>query len=322
MLLRLGPVGDRDGAVSMVERVAVCARRRALLRAAGACGLVSCGLVSCTAVRAGKRAPARVIVLNWDLAEMLLSLGMAPVGLAAPAWYTKTVVEPPLPSGIVDVGLLYQPNYDVLFELSPDLLLVTPGHASARASFERLAPTLTLGAYATDPHPYGAMRIEARTLAKRLGRDAQADALIAQTDDAIAQARDALAAQRGEAVCIAQAVDDRHLRVFGPGSLFDDLLRAIGLENAASRDAGVTNASAIIDMERAARMHDARVLWTGSGNTPATGRNPVWRALPFSRTGRSARLPVISPTGALVSSQRFVRAVSRLLPSIETHRAF
>ncbi len=73
---------------------------------------------------------------------MLLSLGVAPVGLPAPAWYTSGIVELPLPSGVVDVGLLFQPNYDLLYELRPDLIVVTPTHASVRALFE--PPTLTL----------------------------------------------------------------------------------------------------------------------------------------------------------------------------------
>jgi ferric hydroxamate transport system substrate-binding protein len=303
-------------------------KRRALLRALGAAALLNGAIAARAATASRASAPARVVVLSWELTEMLLSLGVAPVGVPAPAWYTRDVVEPPLPQGVTDVGLLFQPNYDLLYELRPDLILVTPAHASVRDGYERLAPTLTLGAYMSDPQPYRAMRAEALTLGRRLDREAQAEALLARTETVIAQSAAALAGAHTP-VCVAQVVDDRHVRVYGSGSLFDEILQSLGLRNAATTmPAGAPAAlissrtgAGVIELERLAQLQDANLLCVDGGapgGLAALQGNPVWRHLPFSEPGRSAMLPVIAATGALVSVQRFARAVACAVPSMRT----
>ncbi|MFM0317514.1 ABC transporter substrate-binding protein [Paraburkholderia nemoris] len=313
-----------DGLIAPVSE-----KRRLSLRALAAAALGMTAAAHGATLDAASRAPRRIIVLNWDLTEMLLSLGVAPVGVPAPAWYVSSVVEPPLPRGVVDVGLLFQPNYDLLYELRPDLMVITPAHASVRASFERIATTLTLGAYTMDPQPYRAMRGEAMTLARHLGVEAKAEALLNATSGVLAQSRAALDAATPTggypAVYVAQLVDDRHLRVFGTGSMFDEILQTLGIRNAAvtalgrgSNGSGMSGSAYIVELDRLAAAPDARILWVGSGapgNMAGLQRNPVWRQLPFSQAGRTATLPVISATGALISVQRFARAVANAMQS-------
>jgi ferric hydroxamate transport system substrate-binding protein len=296
-------------------------KRRAFIRSTCAAGLLP------LATLAHASGTPRVIPLSWDLAEMLLSLGVTPVGLPAPGWYRSGIVEPPLPARVVDIGLLFQPNYDLLYELRPDLIVATPAHASVLASFQRIAPTITLGAYMSDARPYRAMRGEAMTLARRIGRTADADALLKQTDAAIETSRAALSGQHAQnaqhaqyaPVCIAEPVDDRHLRLYGPGSMFDELLGMLGLVNAAARDTLVKSDTSIVAMDTLARMPDANLLWIGRNNASMVQGNAVWRQLPFSQPSRTATLPMISSTGALVSVQRFARAVAHTVPSLSAH---
>jgi ferric hydroxamate transport system substrate-binding protein len=280
-------------------------RRRAFLGALCAAALSARAAFAATS--------PRVIPLSWDLAEMLLSLGITPVGLPAPAWYRSGIVEPPLPGGVVDIGLLFQPNYDLLYELRPDLIIATPAHASVRASFERIAPTMTLGAYMSDAKPYRAMRGEAVVLGRRIGRETEAERLISQTDEIVERAK---FSGKYAPVCIAEPVDERHLRLYGSGSMFDELLGLLGLVNAATRDGLVKDAMSIVDMESLARMPDANLLWIGRDNAAALNSNPVWQQLPFSQPARAATLPMISSTGALVSVQRFARALAQTVPSM------
>jgi ferric hydroxamate transport system substrate-binding protein len=128
-------------------------------------------------------------------------------------------------------------------------------------------------------------------------------------------------------VYVAQIVDDRHLRVFGSGSMFDEILQTLGLRNAAapassrggSSLVAAQSAQEIVELDQLAQVPDACVLWVGSsagGENGALRLNPVWRQLPFSQAGRSATLPVISATGALISVQRFARAVVGAMPAI------
>src|ERR1700754_4673937 len=176
--LLLGRNADRarDGALPMVS----VTRRRMLMGGTAAGVVSSCGFaealgfgaraavaaeptdatVRSTAGDAGAPATAaveaaaarmctapRIVVLDWPLTEIVLSLGVVPVGVSRPVWYTRLDGVPPLPPSAVDTGLLDQPNFEVIETLKPDLIVVTPAHAPMRTLLERIAPTLAVPLY-------------------------------------------------------------------------------------------------------------------------------------------------------------------------------
>lgn len=301
-------------------------RRRRVLAALGA--LASTSSFGATPPRAPRspRSPRRIVVLNWELTETLLALGRAPVGIPLPDWYASGIVAPPLPPGVVDVGLLYQPNFDVLLTLAPDLLIVTPAHAALMTPLQRIAPTLTLGAYMSAAQPFEALCAETQTMARALAAPDHAMALIAATQRGFAAAADAIAATPTRAtrpVIVAEALDERHFRVYGAGSLFDAVLARIGLRNAANpRDAAgrpqdapwPTNAagSATVALQRLFDVPQADILLVGPLHDDlraALSASPLWRALPAVRERRVSVLPVIAAFGGLVSMQRFAAAL-------------
>lgn len=275
--------------------------------------------------------PRRIVVLNWELTETLLALGAAPVGIPLPDWYTSTIAVPPLPRGVADVGLLYQPNFEVLLALSPDLLIVTPGHAGLLGPLQRIAPTLTLGAYMSAANPYRSLCAETVTMARALAAAPRATALIAATDSALADVAAHMRATRGKrAVIVADAVDDRHMRVYAAGSLFDSVLGRIGIVNAvnpgnaggvsAARWAANAMGSATVPLQRLLDVAHADILLVGPLAPDVRASlvaSPLWRALPAARERRVALLPVIAPYGGLVSMQRFATAVAGALATID-----
>lgn len=320
-----------SGALSPSLRAST--RRRFLRAASGACAFACLSPIK---LLAATRAPQRVIVLNWELTETLLALGRAPVGIPLPDWYTRTIVTPPLPQHVIDVGLLYQPNFDVLLDLAPDLLIVTPQHAGLLAPLRRIAPTLTLGAYMNAPKPLDALRGETLTMAHALATpDAQARAntLIAGTDFEIGAVEARLRGTVQRPVIVADAIDERHLRVYARGSLFDDVLARIGVNNAANpRDAvsgdkagnqaaakrWTANAmgSAVVPLQKLVDVANADILLAGPllpQTRAALAESALWRALPAVRERRVSVLPVIAPYGGLVSMQRFASAVETAL---------
>jgi ABC-type Fe3+-hydroxamate transport system substrate-binding protein len=318
--------------------------RRRWLAHSGALGLSVCaelGMPSAlfaatfaVAPTVAPSAPHRIVTMSWELTETLLALGVTPIGTSLPDWYRSTVVAPLLPASVVDIGLLYQPNFDVLQMLDPDLFLITPGHAPAKASLERLAPTLTLAAFMSSPAPYQALCDETAELAARLQRPARATALIEAAAHTVEDVRLRLgtrAALTAAPVIVADLVDDRHLRVYGRGSLFDEMLAKLGVVNAVHPRIGTngTNAGAgvwateagfaLVPLQRLVEARQASLLLVGPVAAPmraALERNAIWRALPAVRNKRVVTLPVIAPYGGLVSMQRFARAVDAALTLI------
>jgi iron complex transport system substrate-binding protein len=275
---------------------------------------------------ASPAAPSRIVSMSWELTETLLALGHSPVAMSLPEWYTKTIVEPPLPEGVIDIGLLYQPNFEVLQQLAPDLLILTPGHASLQPLLARLAPTVTLGAYMGAEQPYPALQEDTRQMARVLDCPERAQALITATEQCFAAVREHLSAQPGLATAptfVADVIDEHHLRVYGAGSLFDAVLQKIGVNNATHPVDGaagqwVTNSagSALVPLQRIAQVPGANLLLMGPvapSVRAALQSSPVWQAMPCVRERRVALLPVIAPYGGLSSMQRFARAVETAL---------
>ncbi|KAF1011248.1 MAG: Iron(3+)-hydroxamate-binding protein FhuD [Pseudomonas fluorescens] len=262
--------------------------------------------------QASANTPSRIVTLSWELTETLLALGHTPVATALPDWYRRTIVEPPLPQGVANIGLLYQPNFEVLRDLAPDLLILTPGHFSLQPALARLAPTLTLGRYMDAEQPYPALLDDTRTLAQALNETVRAEQLIADTQRCFTTVLDP------RPTFVADAVDGHFLRVYGQGSLFDAVMQTRGMTNGATVAGLATHAggSALVPVQRLASVTEANLLLVGPvapGVRAALQRSPVWQALPCVRGRRVAELPVIAPYGGLVSMQRFARALDAAL---------
>ncbi len=274
--------------------------------------------------------PHRIVVMDFGLTEILLTLGVTPLATSVPDWYRRTNVAPPLPGGVIDIGLLYQPNFELLEQLRPDLLVLTPAHAPMRAQLERIAPTLTLALSAAGVEPWRQIEQATRRFAHVLDRAPQAEAAIAAAAAELDAARARLAAHAGGAadaasppLFVVEFIDDRHVLVYGPGSLFGDVMTRLGLRNAWT---GPTNARgyAVTDFTRLVDAADARLVYIeplpeAARATLANG--VLWHSLPFVRTGSVADIPKVSQGGALYTAARFARQLVDVLLSREARHA-
>lgn len=275
--------------------------------------------------RARAAAPRRVIVLDWGLAELTLALGVVPVGMANTPGFRRYFTACPVPDSVVDLGLMFQPNMELMLALEPDLIVITPAHASMRGALERLAPTLTLGMFRASPTPYTAACEETMRLARLFGRAAQGEAAVAQSRRAIAAARarlDALPAYAnaggGAPVYLTRFIDESHLRVFGTHSLFGELLAQLGLRNAWG-GADRATASAMIgfdalDADPRATLVYVKPLPAMTATMMRTSR--IWQAMPFAGAGRMTGMAEVPPEGGILSAAYFAQALVDALAAL------
>lgn len=271
----------------------------------------------------GTSAPKRVVVMDFGLTEMLLTLGVTPLATSVPDWYRRTNVAPPLPAGVIDIGLLYQPNFELLEQLHPDLLLLTPAHAPMRAQLERIAPTLTLALSANGVEPWMQIANETRRLARVLHREPQAQTAIAAADAQVSSARARLPAggESAAPIFVVEFIDDRHLLVYGTGSLFGDVMTRMGLRNAwtgptNARGYAVTDFTRLADAADTADAAHARLVYIDplpDAARATLAQGVLWHSLPFVRAGRVAGMPKVSQGGALYSGARFARQLADVL---------
>ncbi|MDX7951275.1 ABC transporter substrate-binding protein [Lichenihabitans sp. Uapishka_5] len=199
--------------------------RRVLLAAAMSAGL--------GAGRAEAEAPPRRLAsLDWGWASTLIAMGLAPVGVTETRLYADWVGEPALPPGTAELGFRTAPNLETLLLLRPDLILTSDLNAALQPQLERIAPTFESRVFADNRRPLLNARADVSRLGVRLGREAAAETWLAESARRFAAARSRLSGLQGHPVVPVQFVDDRHLIYYGAGSLYGDVIVALGLRSA------------------------------------------------------------------------------------------
>lgn len=172
-------------------------------------------------VQAAKN-PQTVVVFDYGLLDTLDSFGVEVAG----------VVKSSLPSYLgkfradqyADIGTLFEPNFERIYELQPDLILVSGRQAQVFAELNRIAPTIYL---TIDTQDYwGSFSSNLRLLGEIFDRRELVESELAGIKDAI-DAINAQAAGLGSSALILMA-NDGSLSVYGPGSRFGVIHKEFG----------------------------------------------------------------------------------------------
>lgn len=285
-------------------------RRRLLALLGGS--LIASGSAGSGLAGAGG-ASSRMAVLDWALAATALALGGNVIGVPAIDYYSRSVVEPPMPDDVVDVGLLFTPNFELLDQLSPDLIVIPPALRIGEPFLQRIAATRVVD-LARDGDATIAAAIEGTGhLAEVIDRQSAWVKLRSDMERQLQDAAAQLARWRDRPLWIATSADDRHLTVFGPGSLFADILNRLGLVNA-QKESGFWRGQATVGLERIAAVPEAALVLIdadGSNSVSLPGSDSVfWQALPVVREGRVFRLPPVMENGGVPAVMRFSRLLA------------
>lgn len=259
----------------------------------------------------------RILALEWLPAELLMALGVTPLGVADRHNYAIWVGEPQLPASTVDLGLRTEPNLELMAQLHPSLILHSNGYGPAADKLARIAPTMGFDLNRGDGKPFSAARASLLQLGQRLGREAQAEAHLRAVDQQLAAARARLKPWADRPLLLMSLMDTRHAITFGANSLFLEVMEILGLTNAWQ---GETNfwGSAVVGLERLADVGEAFTLCFDHDNQrdmQQVMRSELWQALPFVRAGRFRQVPAVWYYGATCSALKFVRVLEHALES-------
>ncbi|MET0313436.1 MAG: ABC transporter substrate-binding protein, partial [Hansschlegelia sp.] len=248
---------------------------------------------------AARAAAARVVSLELQLTEILISLGAPPVAAADNALYRRLVAEPALPATVSDLGPLQQPNLEFLQYLAPDLIILPAWQGGPlRATLARVATVAVIGDLSPKP-PLERLEADVRKLAEAVDRRAQAEALLAAADETFDRARGSMSSQPTFLCRFFE--DGRHLAMIGSKSVVGSVAERVGVTNARHerQSAFGLGVAAIEDL---AAVPDARILHFHRGAETERAlrrleRSPLWRALPAVRKGEVFATPVVHPNG-------------------------
>lgn len=251
--------------------------------------------------------PQRVVAIEWNLVEYVLTLGVQPVGIADVEGYNTWVnigIEPG--PAVADVGLRYEPSLESIAALSPDLILgVTERDEAILDQLNAIAPTILLESYPTvaGETPLDDVNETIRTIALALGKQDVAERVIAETEAVIANATATIsdAGLAGAPFVVTQAFTAENvptLRLFNNRSLFGATMSSLGLVNAWEGEGTIEDdpwgfqtvtVEALVDVP--AETHLFYVVQdTDNIFADALADDPIWSSLPFVQEGRTYAL--------------------------------
>ncbi len=275
------------------------------------------GAASCAA-----DAAPPIATMDWMLVETLVALGAPPVAAAQLNGYDKWVGTTAPPDSVTDLGLRSQPNLELLSQVAPERILMSPRFIALESRLSRIAPVSVIPAYARDGPLWPHLLAATRKVAALACRPAAGQRLIETTTQALTRLQQRLPRQT-QPLMVMQFVDKRHVRVFGKGSLYDAVLNQLGLDNTWD---GKTNAwgyslvgiDALMQREsRNARMVVIEPLPAGLEEQLA--RNGLWQHLSAVRNGSVLRLPKVWSFGGLPSARRFAEQITQALIAPQDH---
>lgn len=246
----------------------------------------------------------RVAAIDWTLVETLMSLGVVPVAAAQIKDYQAWVVEPSLPEQVVDIGLRAQPNRELAASLNLDLILISPLYSAIEPTLSQIAPVQTLTTYNPENDFWQNLVETTRRVGELTNHSAEAEAVIEHHRTRIDQIKERIATDTPP-LLVVQFIDDRHVRAYGEGSLYDMVINRLGLQNAWKGETNMWGYTTVGIEELITQGYLVIVDPVPMSAEGVFDNNRLWQALPAVRHDRVLSLPAVWSFGALPSAVRF-----------------
>lgn len=259
-----------------------------------------------------KKAPQRIAVLDWTIAETMAAMEIYPAAIAEKNSYQVWSQSPAMPASTLDLGMRAQPNPDRLIRLAPDLILASQDYAFVKGLLERIGPTTLLDVYTPGQDIYENLRALAMRIGDITGHADRAARYIAQTDKALETISHELEPHRGQPVAIIQFIDARNVRIYGKPSLFSTALEKIGITNAWTAAVNQWGFQSADLTHLAALPKDTTLFIIKPYPADLPGKlqdNVIWQALPAVRNNRIILADPIWTLGGLSTVLRFAQTV-------------
>jgi len=256
----------------------------------------------------------RIVALEWLPVELMLALGVTPYGVADIPNYRMWVNEPALPDSVIDVGLRTEPNLELLTQMKPSMLVWSAGYGPSPEILARIAPGRSF-AFSDGKQPMAQARRSLLEMAEMLDKQAVAQRHLAEFDAFIDGLKPRFKQRGDRPLLMVSLLDPRHMLVFGPNCLFQEVLDRLGVKNAWQ---GETNfwGSTAVGIDRLAAYKDVDVLCFDHGNAAQMSQlaaTPLWQAMPFVRANRLQIVPAVWFYGATLSAMNFARILDNSL---------
>ena len=272
--------------------------------------------------------PVRIVSLDWVYTEELITLGIQPVGAASTEQYRRLYgSNPELAVDVKDVGERQEPNLEVLAALKPDLIISNLFFSKTNyESLKGIAPTLLFNPYPDQGqiNQYEEMEQSFRTIAEIVGKQEEAEQVLADLQRTYGEAKDKLkaAGQDGAPFVLSQLFPGQggaNLRLMTDNSTAVQTLQRIGLNNAYQPGKFEQYGFSQTNVEALTPIQDANFFYVPSEDSGAIEKqlaeNALWKGLEFVKEQRNYSLGSDAwlfggPLSAMELANRIVRVLA------------
>jgi len=166
--------------------------------------------------------PQKVVSFDFAAIETLEAIGVNIAGL--PGSNLPAHLEKYASDDYAKVGSLFEPDYEALAALEPDLIIVAGRSSTAYPELANLAPTVDLSNEWTNF--YGSIKANAEIIGEIFDKEAEVAALIAETEAKVEASR-AAAADAGKGLVV--LTSGAEVTAYGPGSRFGFIHETLGV---------------------------------------------------------------------------------------------
>lgn len=229
-------------------------------------------------------APQRVVVLDTGELDNTLALGVKPVGapVTEALGYQEYLADQL--DGIGDTGGISEPNLEAILALQPDLILGSKQRYEAiYEQLAQIAPTVLTESLRVPWQETFAVHADA------LGKQAEAEALLAAYDAHVAEVQSALGDQLGTTTVSVIRFRPGQVRLYLKSSFIGYILQDVGIARPASQD--VDAFSSEITLEQIADVDADYIFITGYATDDSDMEtfleSPMWLLLSGVEAGHA-----------------------------------
>ncbi|MGF1696085.1 siderophore ABC transporter substrate-binding protein [Vibrio lamellibrachiae] len=166
--------------------------------------------------------PERVVVLGMDSLDVLDKLGIEPIGVVKspmPPYLTKFQDE-----RFKTVGSLFEPDFETIFTLNPDLIIVSNRSSGSISELEKIAPTVLF--MADSKHYWETTQQAWRMIGDIFEKQEQVESIIRDQQEQIDAIHAKVTADKADALVV--MVSGGNLTTFGAKSRYGAIYSLFG----------------------------------------------------------------------------------------------
>lgn len=166
--------------------------------------------------------PSRVIVFDYGIADALNNLDVEIIGL--PKSSLPSLLSKYEDSKYENVGSLKEPDMEKVYELKPELIIMSGRLESYYEELNKIAPTIYLGVDNTDY--LGSFKNNMETLGQIFDKEKEVKAQVAKVEEAVGKVN-----EKAEGInALIALANDNAFSVYGEGSRFGIIHKEFGIE--------------------------------------------------------------------------------------------